>query len=137
MRGYKEEEVDAFLDEIIVDYQNLLAENDALKAQLAEAKGKVTEYKSTEGAVITTLESAKALMNDIAQSAEKRASLLIQNAEIEAAVRVRDANEKLVQLKSEGERLELRLNSIKSRLKDMLESELEKINAIEFNSLGD
>lgn len=130
MRGYKEEEVDAFLDEIIVDYQNLVNENEALKARLNDATGKVSEYKSTEGAVITTLESAKALMNDIAQSAEKRANLLIKNAEIDAELRVRQANDQVAQLRMEEERVQKRVMGMKNRLKSILEAELVNIESI-------
>ena len=84
VRGYNQEEVDLFLDEIMADYDKLLSENQDLKRQLEETKGKVESYKDTEGAVLKTLEAAKSLMNDISASAEKRASILVKNAELDA-----------------------------------------------------
>ena len=137
MRGYKEEDVDAFLDEVITDYQALTDENAALKAQLEEANKKLADYKSTEGSVLTTLESAKALMNDIAASAEKRADILVKNAELDAELKLRQANDDLAQLKAEEANLHNRVSSIKQRMKDILESELSKIDTLEMDIFGE
>ena len=131
VRGYKEEEVDEFLDEIISDFQVLLSRNEQLTAELEASKNKLQEFKSTEGSVITTLESAKALMNEIAQSAEKRAEVLVKNAELDAELKVRQAKENLAQLHAEETQLRSRVNSYKTRMKAILESELDKINVID------
>ena len=47
VRGYNQEEVDLFLDEIMADYDKLLSENQDLKRQLEETKGKVESYKTS------------------------------------------------------------------------------------------
>ena len=44
VRGYNQEEVDLFLDEIMADYDKLISENQELKRQLEETKGKVESY---------------------------------------------------------------------------------------------
>ena len=93
VRGYNQEEVDLFLDEIMADYDKLISENQELKRQLEETKGKVDSYKDTEGAVLKTLEAAKSLMNDISASAEKRASILVKNAELDADLKQRQARD--------------------------------------------
>ena len=41
MRGYKDEEVDMFLDLITLDLEQLLKENDELKSQVADLQRKV------------------------------------------------------------------------------------------------
>ena len=70
VRGYKAEEVDEFLDEIILDLQALLAEREQLKAQVEKLNQDLVQYKKSESSVINTLESAKKLMNDRSESAE-------------------------------------------------------------------
>ncbi len=137
IRGYKEEEVDEFLDEIIADYQTMADRIAELESQLSESNARLAEYKSTEGAVLTTLESAKALMNDIAQSAEKRAKALIENAELEAANKLRLADDSLSQLKAEEARLQTRVINLKARIKSELEAELARINELDGNALGE
>jgi len=124
VRGYKEDEVDIFLDEITADYDALILQNTQLKAQLEQLNAKVAEYREQETAVVKTLEAAKALMTDISASAEKRAEILIRNAEIDAASIVREAQEKLKALQSEEVQITSRIDDFKFRFKNMLESEL-------------
>ena len=135
MRGYKEEEVDEFLDELTRDMDALIQERDALladkaalEAKLAETEGKLQGYKSQESAILGTLEAAKALMGDISASSEKRAQILIKNAELDAQNIRRQAEESLGVIKDEETRLIQRVSNFKSRYKSLLESELEKFD---------
>jgi len=135
MRGYKEEEVDEFLDELTKDMDALISQRDALleekaalEAKLAETEGKLQGYKSQEGAILGTLEAAKALMGDISASSEKRAQILIKNAELDAQNIRRQAEESLGVIKDEETRLIQRVSNFKSRYKSLLESELEKFD---------
>ena len=59
VRGYKEEEVDAFLDLIIVDMEKLIRENRKLKEELQKAKGQVDKHISTETVSYTHLDVYK------------------------------------------------------------------------------
>ena len=136
VRGYKEEEVDEFLDKLTIDYEAVITERDELKAQLEEANRKIDEYKTQEGAVLKTLESAKALMNDISASSEKRAQILIRNAELDAQNIRREAEESLGVLKDEEIRLIQRVSNFKARYKSLLESELEKFDDFSDELLG-
>lgn len=137
MRGYKEEEVDEFLDEIISDYQSMTERIAELEARLADSDAKLAGYKSMEGAVITTLESAKTLMNDIAVSAEKRANMLVENAEIEAANKLRQADESLTQLRAEEAALKSRVVKLRANIKSALETELERLAAFGSDVAGE
>ena len=83
-KGYSPEEVDDFLDLIILDMEKLIRENRQLKEELGKAHVQVDKHMSTETSVYETLEAAKSLMNDIAASAERRAEILLKNAELEA-----------------------------------------------------
>ena len=105
VRGYKEEEVDAFLDLIIIDMENLIRENKKLRAELEKAKNQMSQHVNTETSVYETLEAAKSLMNDIAASAERRAEVLLKNAEMEASLITKEARESIVKLTEEGNRL--------------------------------
>lgn len=80
-KGYNEEEVDDFLDLIILDMEKLIRENKQLKNELSKVHVQVDKHMSTETSVYETLEAAKSLMNDIAASAERRAEILLKNAE--------------------------------------------------------
>lgn len=99
VRGYKEEEVDEFLDLITVDLEKLITENAGYKEQIARLQKELDKYKTSETAVLDTLEAAKALMGDISASAEKRAEILLKNAELDAQIIQREAKEEAERLR--------------------------------------
>ena len=126
-KGYNEEEVDEFLDLIIVDMEKLIRENRQLKEELGKAHVQVDKHMSTETSVYETLESARSLMNDIAASAERRAEILLKNAELEASLITREAKESIARYTEEGSRLRDRVEMLRERYKKMLEAELERL----------
>jgi len=127
-KGYNEEEVDEFLDLIIVDMEKLIRENRQLKEELGKAHVQVDKHMSTETSVYETLESARSLMNDIAASAERRAEILLKNAELEASLITREAKESISRYTEEGSRLRGRVEMLRERYKKMLEAELERLD---------
>lgn len=130
VRGYKEEEVDGFLDLVTLDLEKLLEENQQLKSQVKTLTAELERYKGSEGAVIDTLEAAKALMSDISASAEKRASILLKNATLDAELIQREARESVDRLKEEAVSLHTKVSTFRTRYRSLLESELEKFDTL-------
>ncbi len=137
VRGYKEEEVDEFLDLIIVDMENLIRENKKLKADLEKARTQVNQHVNTETSVYETLESAKSLMNDIAASAERRAEVLLKNAEMEASLITKEAKDSISRLTDEGNRLRSRVEELKARYRKLLQDEIDRIDYSASDILAD
>ena len=127
-KGYNEEEVDEFLDLIILDMEKLIRENRQLKEELGKVHVQVDKHMSTETSVYETLEAAKSLMNDIAASAERRAEILLKNAELEADLITRETKESISRYTEEGSRLKNRVETLRSRYRKMLEAELERLD---------
>ena len=69
VRGYKEDEVNQFLDEITVDLERLLNELRQTKEENSRLVEELERYRGSEGTVVETLEAAKSLMADISASA--------------------------------------------------------------------
>lgn len=130
MRGYKEEEVDQFLDLLTLDYEKIIEENHVLKEKLKEMKKELETYKEQEQTIKETIETAKQLMNDISQSAEKRAELVLKNAELDAERMIKEAKETTAKIFEEHEDAKNRINIFTTRYKTLLESELERFNTI-------
>ncbi|NLP29894.1 MAG: DivIVA domain-containing protein [Clostridiales bacterium] len=137
VRGYKEEDVDGFLDLITLDLEKLIEENQRLKEQVKSFTSELDRYKKTENMVLETLEAAKALMGDISVSAEKRAEILLKNAELDAERITREARESVERLNEEAAVIRNRLNVFRTRYRTMLESELEKIDSLSSDLLFD
>ena len=127
LRGYKKEEVDQFLDEIMLDYQKLLDENERLQKNVKDMEAEVAECKKSEKSVLRTLEQAKNLMSDISASAEKRADAIIQNARSEANRIMTDAKESAANMQAKQDTLRSRINSYQTKYKQLLMSELAKL----------
>ena len=136
VRGYNEEDVDAFLDQLTESMQQLMDENSVLKTQIADLQERLEGYKQQEGAVLTTLEAAKSLMSDISASAEKRADILLKNAQLDAELKQRQALESVERLKQEENELMQRVSVAKARFKSYLESELERFNGLSEEIFG-
>ncbi len=127
VRGYKMEEVDEFLDEIIIDMEKLIKNNKTLADMVDELKEEIERHKKSETSVMNTLESAKKLMKDISESAEKRAEIIIKNARMEADVIVKDAKDSIDRLNRESRSLSERVKALKTRYRQILEDELERV----------
>ncbi|MDR2087973.1 MAG: DivIVA domain-containing protein [Clostridiales Family XIII bacterium] len=130
VRGYKEEEVDSFLDLVTLDFEKLIQDNRRLKENISALTTEVERYRGSENAVLETLEAAKALMGDISASAEKRAEILLRNAEMDAERIQREARESVDRLTEETVNLRNRLSMLKSRFRNLLETELERFNTL-------
>lgn len=137
VRGYREDEVDAFLDLITMDFEKLINDNTNLREQVKTLNAELARYRSTESMVLETLEAAKALMGDISASAERRAEILLKNAELDADRITREAREAAERLHEENTGLRNRLNVFRTRYRTLLESELEKFDVLSAELFAD
>lgn len=137
VRGYKEEEVDAFLDLLTVDLEHILEENRKLKETIDAQAQDLERYKGSESAVLETLEAAKMLMGDISASAEKRAQILLKNAELDAQLIQREAKESVERLSEEAVAMRNRLSAFKTKFRSLLETELEKFDVLSNELFGE
>ncbi len=84
-RGYSEDEVDSFLDQITQDYEQLYRENRLLKEKLAQAEAGIARYREIEEVLKSTMILAQKNAEELRQNAEKEASLIIEEAKSAAA----------------------------------------------------
>lgn len=137
VRGYKEDDVDGFLDLITFDLERLITENASLKNDVERLNKELQRYRGSEGVVLETLEAAKALMGDICESAERRAEILLKNAELDADLITREAKESVERLNEESVNLQNRFNSFRIKYKSLLESELERFDGLSIKLFGE
>ncbi len=130
VRGYKEEEVNEFLDEITVDLERLLEELRQTKEENSRLVEELERHRSSEGTVIETLEAAKSLMADISASAEKRADILLKNAELDAQLMQKEARDMADKISEESEAMKARFISFRDKYKRLLESELQRFESL-------
>ncbi len=130
VRGYKEDEVNQFLDEITVDMERLLNELRETKEENSRLVEELERYRSSEGTVVETLEAAKSLMADISASAEKRADILLKNAELDAQLMQKNAKDTADRIAEESQAMKNRFVDFRNRYKKLLESELQRFESL-------
>ena len=137
VRGYKEEEVDLFLNQIAEDLEVLIVQNEAYKAKIKELSQVSDRSRGSETALLNTLEAAKALMADISVSAEKRAEILLKNAELDAERIRREAKESVENITDEAKALSRRWDLFSARFRNLLETELDRFDSFKASALFD
>ena len=127
MRGYSCEEVDTFLDMITLDLEQIIKEKEELEASAGELQKHVDASEETDSEAAKVLRQAQDMMADIQASADKRAELIIHNAELEAETILREAKEKAASLEAENRRLEQAVENFRTRYRDLLSDEMRKL----------
>lgn len=136
-KGYNSREVDEFLDLIIVDYEKCLNDNRSMAHKIKFLEKQLQEAQKSDNAMLETLETAKRLMADISASAERRAELMIRDAQLEAETMILDAKATVRKLNDEHIVLKNKVERLRNNYKRMLESELNDLEADEFGLLPD
>ena len=130
VRGYKEEEVDTFLNLIILEMENLIRTNRELSDENSKLKEELATSRNTESEVLETLETAKRLMSEISASDEKRAEVLLKNAELDADLIRREARETSERFMDESKSIRTRVSALREKYKNLLEAELERFDML-------
>ena len=94
MRGYDRGEVQAFLLEAADDYENALRDNDKLRQDVAKLDAVLGEHRGQERNLRNTLLTAQKLADEVKESAQREASLVLREAEGPGASRRRAARDR-------------------------------------------
>jgi len=94
-KGYDEDEVDRFLDQIIDEFKELQNENAALKSELATLREQARKVKEAEDTIMNTLVSAQKSAERIINDATRKAELVISSAEATARQRAEQVEQEL------------------------------------------
>lgn len=104
-KGYDEDEVDKFLDQIIDEFKALQSELSSVKEELAEAKENVGKVKHSEETIMNTLVSAQKTSEHMLSDAKRKAEILISSAEATARQKSEQTLKELEQAKTQIEEL--------------------------------
>lgn len=100
-RGYDQEEVNRFLEEVARTVESLNRDNAGLRERLALLEQQVTELKRTEATLSNTLISAQSLADDVKRNAQRDAELIVKEAELKAEELFRQARIELAETQRE------------------------------------
>ena len=136
-KGYNSREVDEFLDLIVADYEKVLNDNRTMAHKIKALEKQLEEAQKDDNAMVETLETAKKLMADISASAERRAELMMRDAELEAENMLLDAKVNVRKLTDEHAVLSAKVRRLRENFRKMLQAELERIDVDDFDLIRD
>ncbi len=84
MRGYADEEVDIFLDEVADEFERLFQENAEMNDRLQRLEEQLESYAQLKTALEKTLVSAQLQADQVTANARKESELIMRDAELQA-----------------------------------------------------
>jgi len=120
--GLDPEDVDAFLQTIAQEMENLIRENSELKEQQRRATQELEEMARQEGQLRETMLAAQKITEEMKSNAQKEATLIISEAELKAERIVADAEKSLSQLNGQIQELKRQKFQFEISLKSLLDS---------------
>lgn len=130
--GYNKKSVNAFLAEIIEDYEKIYRENIEYKDKINMLSEQIRQFNSMEETLKSTLLIAQKTAEEITLNAHKKADVIIEEAEIEKSSIIQQAHDDVKKIKEEYEYLQKEIYIFKTRLESFLESQ--KLSLNEFYS---
>lgn len=123
-RGFDEEEVDAFLELVREEMEELLRDNASLREDVKKFEKQVKEYKTMESTLRETLVSTQQMVEEYKTNAQKNAELIIKEAELKADEIVRSAQERVVKIHEDITDLKGIRRHFKEEVKRLIESHM-------------
>lgn len=121
MRGYDVHEVDAFLEMVAKEMEELLRQNSVLTEKLRELDTKIDDYRNMEKTLQGTLTSAQRTADDLKKNAGKEAELIVRNAKMKATRLIEEARAKVADLEAEAVALEEQREVFTAKFRSMIE----------------
>ena len=120
--GLDQEDVDAFLQTISQEMENLSRENADMKEQIRRNADSLAEFSSREVQLRDTILAAQKITEEMKANAQKEATLLITEAELKGERILADAEKNLIELKGQIQELRRQKLQFETALKSLLET---------------
>ena len=129
-RGYNEEEVDEFLKIITDDFQSLYRENMDLQEKVKLYQEQVSRYKSIEDTLNATLITAQSAAEDTCSAANKKAKIIVEEAQLQSKHIIDEANNRILELKKEYDDLVREFKVFRNKFKSLIKDQMDTIDEI-------
>lgn len=131
IRGYASDEVDEFLDKIAEDYETIYKENSSLKERYAVQTEKLEHYVKMETTIQNTLLLAQNAAEQSKDNAQKEAEMIVRSAN-ESAQRILDkAHNDVMKINDDYERLKQEFIKFRAKFKNFMNTQVEMFNTLE------
>jgi cell division initiation protein len=130
LRGYADDEVDAFLDKVADEFERLFKENIDLSEKLEAARQQVAQYEAQKETLHNTMVAAQRASEEMAVRARSEAEVVMRDAEQKAKEIIHVALQKKQAVANELVRIKSAEEEFRSRYKGLLETQLRAVAEI-------
>jgi len=131
IRGYNEEEVDVFLDQVADEFESMFNQNRDLQEKVEKMQDKVEQYEGLEQTLQKAILTAQQAADEVQANARKESDLIVKDAELKAKEIIQNIAEKKEEIKADLNTLKDAEKDFRSQFKDLLKSYLDVINKVE------
>ena len=132
--GYKPEEVDAFISEIIYSYDVMYQEKTAAEEKMLVLAEKLEEYRANEDSLKTVLLGAQKLGENIVRDSKAKAEVILADAENQVKQVFAESESKIIKEKETLVTLQKETADFKKQLLAMYRQHLELISLMPENN---
>ncbi|MGI8315044.1 DivIVA domain-containing protein [Halobacillus mangrovi] len=136
-RGYEEDEVNEFLDQVIKDYEIIIRQKKELEREVEQLNERLGHFTNIETTLNKSILVAQETAEDVKSNANKESKIIIQEAEKNADRIVNEALDKSRRLSYEVEEMKKQAKVFKTRLSKLVEAQMEMINNDDWDHLFD
>jgi len=129
-KGYNEEQVDNFLDEVADEFERLFKENIDMNEKLDAANERVKGYMAIEASINATLLQAQRSAEEVVNKARTEADGVLRDAELKAKEIIHNALQRKQAIANELIRIKQAEEEFRARYKALLEDKLHSVNEI-------
>ena len=133
MRGYDTVEVDTFLDMVSNEFEKLLTDAREYEKRVAALEAELSNFKEVESTLKQTLMNVQETSGKSLENSKKEAILIRKEAEIEVQRMIEQARRERDAMKEEVITLQTQKQSLISRLRHVLTSQLELMDVLELD----
>lgn len=134
-RGYDEDEVNEFLEQLMKDYENVLTENKELTRKLKETEEQVSHYNAIEETLQKSILIAQEAAEDVRRNSTQESKLIIKEAEKNADRIVNEALSRSREITMEIEDLKKQSKIFRNRFRMLIEAQLDLVKMDDWDAL--
>ena len=134
-RGYAEDEVNEFLDQIIKDYEIILREKKELEDRIKTMTEQMQHYNTLEDTLQKSIVIAQEAAEEVRRNSQKEAKLIVKEAEKNADRIINEALAKARKVTIEIDELKKQSKVFRNRFKMLVEAQLDLLNTDDWENL--
>ncbi|HSQ33304.1 MAG TPA: DivIVA domain-containing protein, partial [Peptostreptococcaceae bacterium] len=117
------------------DFEKIYKENLDLKDKINLYQDQVSRYKNIEDTLKATLITAQSAAEDTCHAANKKAQIIVEEAELRSRQKIEQANNQVIEIRKEYDSLVKEFKIFRNKFKSLLEDEMRNIDEI-FDEVG-